>query len=194
MELFRVGLVRALNDMLANKGVTHDLTQSLRTPAARRTLTAILGADRTRELYRVIDAEHAMLRTYSSQFGSQTTPLKEAIDDLGWAPKMSAALDLPHPLKVVGAVVDRVARHYNEGRNTRLMPMMTEQDPLRQLEILRAVGGVTQARSNWGTNASYVPRGMIGPLGGAAISENFANWREQERRRQVIRGMYGDLQ
>jgi hypothetical protein len=191
MELFRVGLVRALNDQLANQGVTNDLTRTLRLPAAQQMLTEVLGPRRTAELLRVIDAEHAMLRTYGSQFGSQTTPLKAAMEDLDWAPRMSSAVDMLNPKKVLEYAGEQISRRYNADRNARMMPMLTEEDPLRQLQILRALSGVTQARSEAGEMVGRPIRGMIGPAAGATVSENSANWREQEERRRAIRGMIG---
>lgn len=145
-ELYRVGLVRALNDMIANQGETHNLTRVLRLPAARNIIQTVLGPDEASRLYSVVDAEHAMHRTYASQFGSQTTPLKEAIDDLNWAPRFRSAWELLNPKVALATAGEWVASRMHAARNQRLMPLLTETDPIRQLETLRALQTVAAAR------------------------------------------------
>jgi hypothetical protein len=145
-NLFRVGLVRALNDALANKQMTHDVTSMLRLPAARKILNEILGPDDASKLFKVVDAEHAMLRTYQSQFGSQTTPLREAIDDLDWAPRFRSAWELLNPKVALAAAGEFVAKKWNADRNAKMMPMLTETDPTKQLDLLRSLKGVSASR------------------------------------------------
>lgn len=146
MDLFRVGLVRALNDMIANQGETHNLTRTLRLPAARQILQEVLGPDDAARLYRAVDAEQAMHRTFSSQFGSQTTPLREAIDDLNWAPRLQSKWQLLNPREALAATGDWLAARANERRNQAMMPLLTDTNPLRQLETLRAIQQIDAAR------------------------------------------------
>lgn len=145
-ELFKVGLARSLNDMLSNTNMTNDLTRQLRLPGARKMLTQVLGKDDATRFFKVIDSEHAMNRTYASQFGSQTTPLREAIDDLNWEPRMSSAWDYMHPTKIMDAAVEQLAKRYNANRNMKLMPLLTDTDLIRQLDTLRALNTVSKAR------------------------------------------------
>lgn len=145
-ELFKVGLARSLNDMLSNTNATNDMTRQLRLPGARKMLTQVLGKDDATRFFKVIDSEHAMNRTYASQFGSQTTPLREAVDDLNWAPRMSGAWDYMHPAKILDAAVEQVAKRYNADRNMKLMPLLTDTDLIRQLDTLRALNTVSKAR------------------------------------------------
>lgn len=173
-ELFRVGLVRALNDELANKGATNDLTRTLRFPGARRMLETVLGRNQAAQLFRVVDAEHAMLRTHQSQFGSQTTPLKEAIDDLNWAPRFSSALELANPVKALQVGGEMIASRINASRNRSMMPLMTDTNTLRQMETLRALqsitGARTSARHDWGRHGN-VAASMAGMLAGRGMAQ-----------------------
>lgn len=151
-ELFKVGLARSLNDMLSNTNMTNDLTRQLRLPGARKMLTQVLGKEDATRFFKVIDSEHAMNRTYASQFGSQTTPLKEAIEDLNWAPRMSGALDYMHPSKIMDAAVEQIAKRYNATRNQNMMPLLTDTNLIRQLDTLRALNQVSNARQAVGSN------------------------------------------
>jgi hypothetical protein len=174
IDLFRVGLVRALNDNLANTNTTNDLTRTLRLPAARQILGTVLGRNEANRMLRVIDAEHAMNRTYASQFGSQTTPLKEAVDDLNWAPKMSSALDLLNLAKALDVAGTMVSSRYNAGRNARMMPLLTETDPIHQLDLLRALQGVTAARHQarqFPQRAGMIGAGMAGQVAGSSMAD-----------------------
>lgn len=170
-NLFRVGLVRALNDALANKQMTHDVTQMLRLPAARQILTEVLGASDAAKLMKVVDAEHAILRTYQSQFGSQTTPLKAAIDDLDWAPRFRSAWELLNPKMALAAAGEQIAKRVNADRNARMMPMLTETDPTKQLDLLRSLKQVSAARQ---IGEDSVRRPLItasGPASNVAAAE-----------------------
>lgn len=146
MDLFRVGLVRSLNDMLSNAGETHNLTRTLRLPSARQIMNEVLGPDDAARLYRIIDAEHAQHRTYSSQFGSQTTPLREAIDDLNWAPRFRSAWELLNPRIALAEAGDRLAAVMSANRNRAMVPLMTDTNPINQLNTMRAVQQVARAR------------------------------------------------
>jgi hypothetical protein len=169
-ELFRVGLARSLSDMMSNTNATNDLTRQLRLPGARAMIKTVLGDDAAAQLYKVVDAEHGMHRTYSSQFGSQTTPLKEAIDDINWAPKMQAWSDFLHPGKVLGMASDYAASKYNAARNAELMPMMTDTNPIKQLDLMRALQGVTKARQ-FGDSAVRNPAiQSAAPIASAAVA------------------------
>lgn len=148
-ELFKVGFLRALSDMLANQGETNNLTRQLLLPGAKQMLKQILGKDADQVL-RVLQAERAMHRTYSSQFGSQTTPLREKIDEMNWAPKYEAAWGNLGLGKILQLAQEYAARHINTRRNTDLMKIYTETDPLKQLEFNRAAQNVHAARSRAG--------------------------------------------
>lgn len=175
MELFRVGLVRALMDkVINNKQATHDLTAELRLPAAQQMLRRVLGDETAAQLQRTIAAEHAIHRTYKSQFGSQTTPLREAIDDLNWAPRMQSAMDYLNPKAIIASAMEHLAARYNAQRNAAMMPMMTSTNPIEQLATLRGIRAIDQVRQQANTRVRVPLTGAGGPssnlFGGADAS------------------------
>ncbi len=163
-ELFKVGLVRALNDGLDNQGETHNLTRQLLLPGAKKMLSRVLGKD-AEQFYKVINAEKAMHRTYQSQFGSQTTPLKEAVDELNWAPRFEASWVNPAhwPTKLLNLASEYAARNINATRNKDLMDLYTTTDPLRQVEVLKAMQGIHAARSEAGNRIGKPAISAVGP-------------------------------
>lgn len=150
-ELFKVGLVRSLNDMLANQGETHNLTKQLLLPGAQKMLRQVLGKDAD-QFFRTVRAEQAMHRTYQSQFGSQTTPLKEHIAEQTWAPRFETSMfnPLTWANPALRLAQEYAARTINARRNTDLMKLYTETDPLKQLDALRAMQTLHAARSQAG--------------------------------------------
>lgn len=167
-ELFKVGLVRSLNDMLQNQGETHNLTKQLLLPGAQKMLRQVLGKDAD-QFFKTVRAEQAMHRTYQSQFGSQTTPLREHVDELNWAPRFEASMlnPLTWANPAIRLAQEYAARNINARRNTDLMRLYTETDPLKQLEALRAMQSLHQARSQAG---NLVGKPAIG-LGSGVLPE-----------------------
>lgn len=150
-RLFKDGMMRPLVDSLMNQGETHDLSRRFLTPGAQKIFRTVLGDD-AEQVINVIRAEAAMKRTHQSQFGSQTTPLAEKIKEQTWAPRFEASLTNPMtwPNLAVQLAHEYAARTINARRNTDLMKVYTETDPLKQLEILRAMQALHTARSNAG--------------------------------------------
>lgn len=164
-NLFKVGLVRALNDrVIANKGETYDLTREMLLPGAQKMFTAVLGKDAPRFL-RALQAEAQMHRTYASQSGSQTTPLAEAIDELNWAPQFHASWYSPWSwaTKLLDLAHQYAARTINSNRNSQLMGLYNEENPLRQLDILRQAQALHSARSNAGNLVGRPAVNAMGP-------------------------------
>lgn len=161
-ELFKVGLVRALSDMLANQGETHNLTKQLLLPGAQKMLRQALGKDAD-QFFKAVRAEQAMHRTYQSQFGSQTTPLREAVDELNWAPSFEASWHNLGIGKVLQLAQEYAARNINAARNKQLMGLYTETDPMKQLDTLRAMQSLHAARSDAGNAVGRPVVSSAGP-------------------------------
>ncbi len=194
MELFRVGLVRALMDRLVNnKQATADLVAELRLPGAREMLAEVLGRREFVTLMRFVEAESVMTRTYRSQFGSQTTPLREAIDDLNWAPSQTAAFDIMNIRAILQRAMDHVAGRYNAARNKAMMPMLVDPNPINQLATLRAIRGIDRARAEVNTDVRVPATGAGGPVANAATAESGASAREAEIRRRRMARTENDL-
>lgn len=163
VALFRVGFARSLIDRIVNnKRPGHDLVGELMSPGARQIISTVLGPEDARRFLQFVDAEAAMNRTYRSLYGSQTTPLREAIDDLNFAPRFQSALDYLRPGKILDAAMEYTAARYNARRNEALSPMLVDTNPIAQLRTLRAVGNITDARSD-------VAQGRISRAGRALV-------------------------
>jgi hypothetical protein len=188
-ELFKVGLVRALNDQaVQNSGETHNLTRTLLLPGAKQIISTVLKNDAPQFL-KAVQAEAAMHRTYSSQFGAQTTPLREAIDELNWAPKVDASLLNPMhwPTKVLDLATEYAARNINAKRNSELMGHYTNMDPMAQLDILNQAQKLHAVRSNWGNAAGRPVVSATAPAVNAYIGE------QQAAQHQPLRGGIGPM-
>jgi hypothetical protein len=175
-QLFKVGVVRALSDMIANQGETHNLTRQLLLPGAQKMLRQVLGPDAD-QFFKAVQAEGAMHRTYQSQFGSQTTPLREAIDEQNWAPRTIASWYNPFQWhhKLADLVTEHAARTLNANRNKQLMGLYTETDPLKQLDALKRMQALHAARSTAGNLVGKPVVGLGGPLADATLGAQAAN-------------------
>lgn len=178
--LYKIGLARALNDRLMNKQLTHDLTQELRLPAARQALREILGKKDADNFFKIIDREATTTQTYRSQFGSQTQPLKEAQSDLNWAPQFESAWQMMNPSKIAEQVAIRLARTMQEKRNQQLLDIMTTDDPVRQLDILRRAQSVYAARNQAASNV-----GTPAIVSGAPLASGIVPFREDRSAQPV---------
>lgn len=152
-ELFKIGLMRSISDRVANQGETHNLTKELLLPGAQKMLRQVLGKDAD-AVIKQLKAEAAMHRTYSSQFGSQTTPLREHVDELNWAPNFEAAWSNLGLGKIMQLAQEKAAQYINVKRNTELMKLYTEMDPLKQIEFLEAMKNLQTVRQDWGNKAA----------------------------------------
>lgn len=190
-ELFRQGFSRMLQDRAINKPDGHDVTAQLRTGAARGIIRRVMdrgsapsglskkdanawNAARRQErsnadaLLRVINEEAAGTRTFRAlQGGSQTTPLKEAIEDLNAPAYLTSALSYLNPRALGQEVLSQVARRVYSGRNSALMEMLTETNPVKQMEVLEAIQRYSAARSSGGSAADT----LIAPVTNSLIAE-----------------------
>ncbi len=159
-ELYKLGLMRSISDKyLINEGETHNLTKQLLKPGAQKILREVLKDD-AEAVIKQLKAEAAMHRTYSSQFGSQTTPLREHIDELNWAPNFEAAWSNLGFSNVLQLAQEYAARTINTKRNTELMKIYTELDPLKQIEFLNAMKNLQTVRHAYGNTAGKTTLGV----------------------------------
>lgn len=173
--LFRVGMVRKhMDELIANKGMTTDLTRRMLTPGGRQIYRTVLGdADGTR-FVNELEKEAQIHRTYASQHGSQTTPLAEAIDEQNMG---GEGVEISHnPLHWVGKAISLAhkwaASRINGQRNTALTNLYTEQGRLRQLEILRALRNLQAVRTNTTRAVGQPLLGAYGVGTGAYVGEH----------------------
>ena len=175
-ELFKVGMLRPLLDKIMNKDETHDVTRELLKPGARQILTKVMGDDAD-QFINTARAMQARQRTYKSQFGSQTVPLGEAKEDLNWSPEFMASWAHPWqwPTKMLDLASQYFAKNLNAKRNKELMEAMTDTDPLRQLDFLKAAKNLHVIRSNWGNVAGTPVIMSSGPVSGTIPARQPSN-------------------
>ncbi len=176
-QLFRVGLVRALHDqVIDNTGETYNLTRQMLLPGAKKMFRTVLGNDAD-QFINGLQAEAAMHRTYSSQFGSQTVGLGEAKDEMNWAPQVDASLLNPMhwPTKLLNLASDYAARTINANRNKGLMQIYTNHDPVDQLRLLNEAKRLHAIRSNWGNVAGTPVIMSSGPVSGTIPARQPSN-------------------
>lgn len=184
IDLFRVGLARSLSDMLNNKGATHDLTATLRLPSAQQVLRRVLGRDEANQFLRQVEAEHAMHQTFRSQFGSQTTPLKEAITEINAAPDLISAWELWRPSKIAEKTSEIISRSIAASRNREAMGHLTNENPMAQMDILRAMSLIANARQGAMTNVMTPTMRSVGPLIAGAVAGQNRTWDKDKRKKR----------
>lgn len=158
-ELFRIGMGQAMKDMMANKQATHDLTASLRTPAAQEAYRRVLGSDKASRFVRGILEEAEVTR--SSRFlteGSRTTPLAEAQKKLLEEEQFVSDVISLKPMGLLSGVAKRMARALAERNNEKLADILTTTDEGAQLRALRAIKAALEKE-----------RGRIGGLERAGV-------------------------
>jgi hypothetical protein len=147
LDLYRDGLAQALAARALNKPQGHDHTAELLTPSARFILTSVMGRPRASEFIRFLEREAATTRTYRGLGGSQTTPLREAIDELNGPALLASGVDWINPMAVARALVAKGAARLSESRNNRMIPLMVEENAQKQLQLLRDLETMRAART-----------------------------------------------
>lgn len=174
-NLIRTAYAQNLTDSIANKGDTHDLVRGMLTKGSIGIIEKVMGKDAP-QFIKGLRAQQAMHRTYSSQFGSQTAPLGEAVKDLNFAPRVEASWlnPLSWPSKAVDLAVEKAAQSINARRNTELMGIYTETNPLSQLDILKNAAALHQTRADWGNAVGRPALSSAAPILNAYRDSNSA--------------------
>ena len=166
IELFRQSMSRNLQERLANRQQTHDLTSELRLPGARQILQRVLPKKQAAELLRLVDEEAATTSSFRALSGSQTTPLKEAIEDLNAPAYLTSALQYMNPKAIMSELLRYGAGKLYAPRNAQVMNLLTETDPVRQLQILDDIARHSAARKTGAVNATR----YVTPIANSLIS------------------------
>lgn len=156
IEMYKDGLAEAIRAHVNNKSETGDHVSKLLTPAAKHIMESVLGPKDGQKLITVLEQEQAITRSYRGLGGSQTTPLREAIDELNGPSVLSSAWDMANPKALLNALIVKGASKISEARNNRMVPMLVEADPVKQLRLLRDLESMRAARtegSNIGLSA-----------------------------------------
>lgn len=168
IDMYRDGLAESITNHVMNKGDTGDHVAKFLTPAGRYIITSVLGKKDAAALLKVLHEEQSITRTYRGLGGSQTTPLREAINELNGPAMMASAWDYASPRKLFDLLVAKGGAKYVERRNEKMVPMLTETNPIRQLDTLRNIEQMRNVRQVSGTRgtlaAPVVGNAMIDPL------------------------------
>lgn len=175
-ELFKIGLVRSLSDaILMNKSETANVAGQILLPGAQKMLKQVLGEEAGSQFLKAVRAEQAMNKTYTAQFGAQTTPLKEAVNENIRAPHLDVSL--ANPLTWLNPalqhVQDYLAHSVRAKRNTDLMRMYTDTNPLRQLQALREMDSLHRARTDAGNLYGKPVAGLAGPKAEQVLADHY---------------------
>ena len=177
IDMYRDGLAESIRNIVMNKSETGDHVAKLLTPAAQRIMQATLGKEDAAALIAVLRQEQAITGTYRGLGGSQTTPLREAIDELNGPALLSGAMDMMNPRALLSALVAKGSAKLSEARNNRMVPMLVVSDPVKQLGILKDVETMRAARQGGGTLG-------VGPVGSPSNAAQ-----DQMRPREPLEGI-----
>lgn len=168
IEMFRHGFSRAIQSRLANKGETHDLTRELMLPAARKILQTVLPKAQAKEFLRLLREEAVSTSSFRAVQGPQspTTPLREAIEDLNAPAYLTRAFDYLNPRAIASELLSQGARRLYAPRNRLSMELLTDMDPIRQLQILQDISRYSAARGAAGSSAMRYAAPAIGAFTG----------------------------
>lgn len=183
LDLFRQGMSRAIQDGLQNNGATNDLSRQLLLPGSQKVMREVLGTmDRLNKtanpnrplqksadtLIRLLREEQAGTSTFNKiRGGSQTTPLANEAAQQGLGARIASAAEWLSPKHLLASIIDQTAGRMRSGRNDAVMKMLTEMDPVEQLQILRGVKNVAQGRQVGGVNANRALLSVSNPLAGS---------------------------
>lgn len=165
LEMYRDGLAEAITSHAMNRSETGDHVAKFLTPAGRQIIATVLGKKDGAAMMKALEAEQAITRTYRGLGGSQTTPLREAIDELNGPALMASAWEMASPRKLIDTLIAKGSARLSEARNNRMVPMLVEADPLKQLNILRDVELMRAARRTGGG----VGVTAVTPVGNAVV-------------------------
>ena len=113
----------------------------------------------------------------------------KAVNELNFAPRVEASLlnPLTWPSKAVDLAVEKAAQSINARRNTELMRLYTDTNPLPQPHILRNAAALHKTRSDWGNAAGRPAISAGAPVMNAYIGD------QQAAQRQPLRGGVGPM-
>lgn len=139
-ELFQIGMGQQMKDMLANKQATHDLTASMRTPAAQAAYRKVLGAEKANRFINDVLQEAEITR--STRFlteGSRTAPMQQAQAKLLEEEQFVSDVLSLKPMGLISGTAKRLARALSERNNAALIDILTTTDEGKMLAALREI-------------------------------------------------------
>lgn len=186
LEGYRMGFAKVLHNELSRLGDTHDVSKLFlkggrnAQSGARRVIQTMMGEDAAPFMQMVERAKIAGT-TYKNQFNSQTTPLREAMDEAKENTKIAALMEglgwLTSPAKLPAYLAEKVSNRLNADRNAELLRRysMTTENPGEFLRLLDELDNFALGRSpvfsGEVANAYSAPALTGGAFAGASVQD-----------------------
>ncbi len=191
-EAVDTGIARALHDVLDGMGDTHDLSKFFLkggrgSSGPKVNLRTLLGKSRADEFEDFVSRSQMASTNFKNQFNSQTTPLREAADELNAEGRVAGFFNvlgsLAQPREAFRELALMASRRFNEARNARLADYYSTltDDPAAFLRMLRQLEDDDVMRSPVFSGErmnAYMAPGVVGGAFGvpyASGSESFYN-------------------
>lgn len=142
-DLARVHFAQNISEMLKNKGQTADVARLFETRSAEQALREILGDKAAGQVMQQITRAGAATRTFRNFSGSQTTPLREKMQEASLSSRLSEAANLianPYrALELAGEYGEGVLRRKKDEELLRVLGVTTDNPAtfFRTLEDIR---------------------------------------------------------
>jgi hypothetical protein len=186
LEAHQMGFARVIHDALSGLGDTHDASKLFlkggkgAQSGVRKVIDVMMGEDAP-AFMDLIKRTQIASTTYKNQFNSQTTPLRETIDEAKQSNKMAGAVKglsyLFNPRQMATDASEAIANRLYADRNTALLKRYatTTDKPADFLRLLDEIEGFGlnrgKAFTSEGVNAYSVP----GVASGAFAGEDARN-------------------
>jgi hypothetical protein len=186
LEGYRMGFARVLHDELARLGDTHDVSKLFlkggrnARSGPRHVVETMMGED-TPAFMQMVERAKIAGTTYKNQFNSQTTPLREAMDEAKQETKIAGALRalgyIASPRQMVGDLGELISNRLNADRNTALLRRYgaTTENPADFLRLLNELEnfalGRNRAFTSEGLNLYSAPGIASGAFSGASVQD-----------------------
>ena len=186
IEAMRLGFARPLHTLLSNAGDTHDASKFFlkggrRSQDGARQIIRTMMGDEADDFMGLIERAKIAHTTYKANFGSQTTPLREAIDEQNQPGKMAGAMQAlsywANPSAMLRDLGESISNRLNEQRNTSLLRRygITTENPAQFFNMLDEVDRLGAQRGRAFTNPfvnAYSAPGMASGAFGAAATQD----------------------
>ncbi len=190
LEAYRTGFARAIHTGLSELGDTHDVSKLFMkggrdSPDGVRRVVRVMMGDEADDFMRMIERAQIATTTLRQTQGSQTTPLREAIDEMNNEGNVAAGLRgigyLMNPRQMASDVTEAISNRLNADRNAALLRRYstTTENPDAFMGILDELDNYALNRSGAFTNPTLNAYSAPGVVGGA-----FMGSAEQEKRRR----------
>jgi len=167
--LIRVHFAQNISEMLRNRNVMHDVAKLFSSRSARDTMEEVLGPRASASIAEQLERAGVASRTYNSLSGSQTTPLREAMDESSLSSRLSTAVDtMTNPSRAIGAIGDYVESMHRRRKDTELLRILgiNSENPADFYRVIRDLAQMQRDIAGRDARAAQQIDDVIGRLRG----------------------------